>query len=468
MTANPVKPARYRPGKVVAEDSSSEDDDSDEEQRSPAQKPALEAPPKVTSFSSKDAQLAARLQRTKFDQDHEKAKAKATQLEAEKLAQAAADEGFVTEGSSEEDSPPADSNSEEDSSSAESSSEEEGSRRPVRPVFIKKAVRKEVLSSTTLPLGEDSNIDEDARRKQQADIMIQERLEKDAMARAAGRKNWDDDEIEEVDQVDDTDGLDPETERAAWKLRELKRVKRERETVEMAEKERDEVERRRNLSKEDREEEDREFLESQKEAGEGKGKMSYMQKYFHKGAFYQDDEVAKALAERDIMGSRIADDVSNRDLLPQYMQIRDMTKLGRKGRTKYKDLKTEDTGRWGDDLNRGPRSKQMDERFMSDRDRERTGANTTVLGERGKAPRNAPTSPKRENNSAGNYRPQRDRSPGDHASRRSRERNRSGSHSPQRRERRRFTSRDPNERRKRSLSPGEERSVAKKRPRISI
>jgi hypothetical protein len=41
--------------------------------------------------------------------------------------------------------------------------------------------------------------------------------------------------IEEVDQVfpdvDDTDGLDPEAEFEAWKLRELKRLRRDREAL---------------------------------------------------------------------------------------------------------------------------------------------------------------------------------------------------------------------------------------------
>ena len=86
------------------------------------------------------------------------------------------------------------------------------------------------------------------------------------------------------------------------------------------------------------------------------------------------------------MGSRMKDDVVNRELLPEYMQIRDMTRLGRKGRTKYKDLKTEDTGRWGV-LDRDPRGpgradfQSQDERFQPDR-REHsgpTGANASVV-----------------------------------------------------------------------------------------
>jgi microfibrillar-associated protein 1 len=96
--------------------------------------------------------------------------------------------------------------------------------------------------------------------------------------------------------------------------------------------------------------------------------------------------------KRNLMGARF-EDSTNREVLPEYMQIRDMTKLGKKGRTRYRDMKTEDTGKWGDfGDTRRPRDKGeygVDERFRSDgyhdRDRDRegaTGANAKPLGDR--------------------------------------------------------------------------------------
>ena len=41
------------------------------------------------------------------------------------------------------------------------------------------------------------------------------------------------------------------------------------------------------------------------------------------------------------------------EALPEYLQKRDMTKLGRKGGTKYKDMRSEDTGAWGSFANDG-------------------------------------------------------------------------------------------------------------------
>lgn len=206
---------------------------------------------------------------------------------------------------------------------------------------------------------------------------------------------------------------DPAAEYAAWKVRELRRLKREREAIEARERERAEVERRRNLSEAERQAEDEAFLARQREEKEGRGSMAYLQKYHHKGAFYRSDNPeAEALASRDIMGARFADDVQNRELLPKALQLRDMTKLGRKGATKYRDLKSEDTGAWGDHLRRDygrPKrgggggegdfdSYHVDDRFKSDRERERSGpggANAIPLGERkGGGVPGAPDGPK--------------------------------------------------------------------------
>ena len=407
MTANPIKPARYRPGKAVVEEESSSDEDSQASDAESSVPPSSALPPpKATSFPSEATRIASNLKKVDLNERRRQATAvEAARLEAEKAARAKEEEGFVTEESEEDDE---DEGSEDESGASESgseenSSEDEAPKKLLRPTFIKKGHRKEDAAGAAAGAGvkdeEQAWAEGEARRKEKANELVQAQLEKNAAAKAAGKKYWDDDEDAEADQVDDTDGLDPETERAAWKLRELKRVKRGREAIEIAEKEREEVERRRNLSKEEREAEDAEHLERQKEEKEGKGQMGYMQKYFHKGAFFQDDAKAEGLDRRDIMGSRYADDVANRELLPQYMQIRDMTKLGRKSRTKYKDLKSEDTGRWGTFERRGPRNPDgtSDERFQPERSGGRegpSGANTMPVGERRKAPEGAPEGPR--------------------------------------------------------------------------
>ncbi|KAJ3458377.1 hypothetical protein MRS44_012486 [Fusarium solani] len=339
MTANPVKPARYRAGKPTGVESDSDSDASESE--APAE-PALPPPPKATSAGKISSNLG------KVDLNARRKEAEAAEerrLAKEKAERLAAEEGFVTE-EEEESEEEEDDDDEEESESEEESSEDEAPRRlMIRPKFIPKSQRGNVKDPAQQE--EEARQAEEEARKKAADELVEEQIKKDLAARAAGKKHWDDDENEDSD-VDTTDGLDPEAEEAAWRVRELKRLKRARAAIEEREKELAEVERRRNLTEEERQAEDEAFLAKQQEEKEGKGKMSYMQRYFHKGAFFQDEMKAAGLDKRDIMGSRIQDDVRNREALPEYLQRRDMAKLGRKGGTKYKDMRTEDTGRWGD------------------------------------------------------------------------------------------------------------------------
>ena len=82
-----------------------------------------------------------------------------------------------------------------------------------------------------------------------------------------------------------TDAEDEETEYEAWKLRELKRTKRDREEREAEERERREIDRIRNMTEEERR---AEFKANPKEITNKapKGKYKFLQKYYHRGAFY--------------------------------------------------------------------------------------------------------------------------------------------------------------------------------------
>ena len=381
MTANPTRPARYRPGKAIAEEPSSSEDEDDEEDENPETGYQDISRPQASSFPSDATKVASNLKKVDLNARRQQAAAaEQARLDAEKVAREKEEEGFVTEESEGEDSGESE---EEESSEEESSLEDVPQRVLVRPTFIKKEQRNGAPLEDT-QAEEDRFREEAERRKAAADEIVQEQLRKDAEARETRKKNWDDDDGENLEDIDDTDGIDPEMEKAAWKVRELKRIKRDREAIEKAEQEREEIERRRNLSKEEREAEDVEFIARQKEENENKGQMSYLQKYYHKGAFFQDDAKEAGLDRRDIMGSRFQDEV-NRELLPKYMQIRDMTKLGKKSASKYRDLKSEDTGKWGEFGDRRGGREHLDERFMSDRDREKigaSGANTTAVGPR--------------------------------------------------------------------------------------
>ncbi|MBK5653804.1 MAG: hypothetical protein I4N50_19280 [Rhizobium sp.] len=378
LTAQPVR-TRHFPGKPVAaeiEERSSSESESEEEQ--PKQRPFAKPKPAPNASSFPKAALKSKL-------------AARQKSEAERKA---LEDEFETESEAEEDSEDGSgsesgSGSDEESSEEESSSEDETPKKLLRPVFLKKGDRNK--GAAPAKTADDIAAEEEARRQEQSRAIVQEQVEQRVAEKAAGKKDWDDD-IEDADMnaIDDTDGLDPPAEYAAWKLRELQRIKRERLAIEEAEAELAEVERRRNLSKDERDAEDAAHIEKQKEEQAGRGDMAFMQKYFHKGAFYTPELEKLGVADRNLMNARF-EDQTDRELLPSYMQMRDMTKLGKKGGTRYKDMKTEDTGTWGNYADDRPRRDKgdfgVDERFRADGGggggrEERTGANAKPLGDR--------------------------------------------------------------------------------------
>jgi microfibrillar-associated protein 1 len=379
LTAQPVRTRIFagKPTVKEVEERSSSESESEEEQ--PKQKPfAKQKPAPIASSFPKSALKSKLASRQKTEAER---KALEDEFETESEGEEEGADGSESESGS---------GSEEESSEEESSSEDEAPKKLLRPVFLKKNERNKVAAP--VKSAEEIAEEEEARRQEQSRALVQEQVEARIAAKAAGKKDWDDDvEDADINAIDDTDGLDPPAEYLAWKLRELKRIKRERTAIEEAEAERAEIERRRNLSASEREAEDRAFIEKQQEEKGDRGQMQYMQKYFHKGAFFNEELKELGVDRRDLMGARFEDQTS-RDVLPEYMQIRDMTKLGKKGRTRYKDMKSEDTGRWGDFGDDRPRRDKgdfgVDDRFKPDsyggREREdgRTGANANPLGER--------------------------------------------------------------------------------------
>jgi len=106
-------------------------------------------------------------------------------------------------------------------------------------------------------------------------------------------------------------------------------------TLHRARKEKEEIERRRNMTEAERRAEDRKKLEEQEKP---KPKMLFMQKYYHKGAFYQDQEIVK---NRDYSEPTERDRI-NKELLPSVMRVKN---FGRSGQTKYTHLADQDTSR---------------------------------------------------------------------------------------------------------------------------
>lgn len=133
----------------------------------------------------------------------------------------------------------------------------------------------------------------------------------------------------------------------AWKVRELKRILRDREEMESYESELAEIERRRKMTDEER------IAENARlgtDHNEKKQKVAYnfMQKYYHKGAFFQGNEEdgglnddQKALLSRDY-NMPTGEDKTDKSVLPAVLQKRAGT-FGKKGNSKWTHLTDQDT-----------------------------------------------------------------------------------------------------------------------------
>jgi microfibrillar-associated protein 1 len=133
-----------------------------------------------------------------------------------------------------------------------------------------------------------------------------------------------------------TDDENEETAYEVWKLRELKRIKRDKDENEAALKSKLEIERLRNMTEEERLADLRNNPKVVTNAAP-KGKYKFLQKYYHRGAFYldEDDQVFK----RDFAQPTLEDHF-DRTVVPKVMQVKN---FGRSGRTKYTHLVDQDT-----------------------------------------------------------------------------------------------------------------------------
>ncbi|KAF8588464.1 hypothetical protein K439DRAFT_1645454 [Ramaria rubella] len=217
------------------------------------------------------------------------------------------------------------------SSEYETDSEEEGAKAAAmfRPVFIPKRARETIAAREAEALES-----EEAIRKRELEAEERRKQSHDMVAESIKRELAEKETEEHIPDVDDTDGLDPTAEFEAWRLRELGRIKRDKEEAVRREEEREELERRRALPEEVRLKEDLERAQKTRD-DKPKGQQKFLQKYWHKGAFHQDEEILRRHDFTEATESTI--DVS---LLPKVMQVKD---FGKRSRTKYTHLLDQDT-----------------------------------------------------------------------------------------------------------------------------
>ncbi|CEG39637.1 Microfibrillar-associated protein MFAP1 [Plasmopara halstedii] len=225
-----------------------------------------------------------------------------------------------------------------DSSSSEyetDTDESELGQELMKPVFVPKKARENMKRQEELAA------EKERREKREQEKLEARKRESRRLVAEEIRREQTGIECEaptDAEMPDDTDGLDPAQEYRDWELREMRRIKRDHDCKEWRRKEEEETLRRRNMTREEREAENAKLKNEPKE----KKKLKFMQRYYHKGAFYVDDD---SIRSKDDVRKRDASDATledkfDKEMLPAVMQVKN---FGRAGRTKYTHLADQDT-----------------------------------------------------------------------------------------------------------------------------
>lgn len=207
---------------------------------------------------------------------------------------------------------------------------------PIKTVYVPKSQRETLKEKGKVDI---QMKDKEKERQYDTKKMIAEALRVDRIKPSTpidhvmNRSHIDPMEIDTDDDINEEEGFEE------WKRRETARLAREAEISEKTNKNQPYQASFQFASKTDKADQKRVLLKH-------RTKMKFLQKYYHKGAFFQtntDDKfgstVANPIYERDYRVPTTADNF-DKTLLPVVMQVKN---FGRRGRTKWTHLVAEDT-----------------------------------------------------------------------------------------------------------------------------
>ena len=274
-----------------------------------------------------------------------------------KLAQRPSRTDSSSDDGAESDSSSSSSSSDSSSSSSSESSSDEDEPVRLKPVFVPKHKRNLVQSEESRLEEEDLKLqlakERKLKRKAESRALLAKEL---AAAESALQNDDDDDQDDEYGGAtnappNDDDEVDKERERNEWEIREIARLLKSIDELELRRKEEEEYARRKNLTDAECLKEDMESGRYQapganrdKRANES-GRSNHNQRFFHRGAFYMDESEWKEgdIREKaaDYAATATGEDLIDRSKLPEVMQVKNFGHA--RQNTRYKGLAKEDT-----------------------------------------------------------------------------------------------------------------------------
>lgn len=229
-----------------------------------------------------------------------------------------------------------------DESEYESESEDDPRRQiMMKPVFVNKNQRETVREKELLEKEEEEKVLK-AKEKLKERKADSKALLIDTIKSAEDAENEHEAELSEPEMIDDNDENNEAEEYEFWKIRELKRIKRDKEERFDRQKEIEFILKRRGMTDEERAADDARLDAINPKSEEAK-QFNFLQKYYHKGGFFQDKATTgeEPLYLRDYH-EPLEEEKFDKQLLPQAMQLR-RGQFGKKGQVKHTHLTESDT-----------------------------------------------------------------------------------------------------------------------------